>query len=221
MQVPEPVANPVPVGGQPPQERPARLRRHRPPRNHNQELEDRQLQERRDEELARRLQNATLDDDDDYQGDIGNMHGVGNAANHFMNQDYVRAAHNILTGAYDQATAAADYVMGVRGPRGGPDQARMSGRYPMPEPPPLLRRHSAMARDHNQAFRPAERVIPRRTRTDYEGEAAVHVPGRRESNGDARPSVLAGLSGRSGNRVSAWRSHIELGATPEEGMLSI
>ncbi|TVY67387.1 hypothetical protein LSUE1_G009228 [Lachnellula suecica] len=59
-----------------------------------------------------------MDEDDDYQGGIGDIHGIGTGADHFMNQDYIRAAHSILTGTYDQATAAANYVMG-----GGPSTA--------------------------------------------------------------------------------------------------
>jgi hypothetical protein len=72
--------------------------------------------------------------------------------------------------------------------------------------------------------RASERVVPRRSRTDYDSEAAVHAPaGRAErsnSRREPRPSVLAGLGGR-GNRVSAWRSHVEPGVTPEEGVFSI
>ena len=76
--------------------------------------------------------------------------------------------------------------------------------------------------------RPAERVLPRRSRTDYAAEAAVHAPvgrtpERANSRREQRPSVLAGLGGtsRGGNRVDAWRTHIELGVVPDEGVLSI
>lgn len=208
----------------PPQEQPARLRRPRPPNNYHQEINERRRQERMDEELARRLQRAAINDpDDDYQGGIGDIHGVGNGAGHFMNQDYVRAAHNILTGTFDQASAAANYVMGVREARGGPPiERRMSGRYPAPPPPPALRRHSVREQGYNAATRPSERVVPRRTRTDYESEAAVHAPRARDNSVDgARTSVLAGLGGRGSNRVNAWRTHVEPGVTPAEGLLSI
>lgn len=223
-----------------PAERPRRLRRPRPPGTYDEEITERQRQERRDEALARRLQRVALaNEDDDYQGGIGNIHGIGNGAGHFMNQDYVRAAHNILTGNFDQATAAANYVMGVanaRGPPGlEPGPRRMADRYPAPPPPPpMLRRHTVREQAYNDAQpRASERVVPRRTRTDYESEAAVHAPPgrapqvpppprapREEPRGGPRPSILAGLGGR-GNRVSAWRSHVEPGVTPEEGVLSM
>jgi hypothetical protein len=155
-----------------------------------------------------------------------------------MNQDYVRAAHNILTGNFDQAAAAANYVLGVANARGVPNPLdpgprRMAERYPAQPraarssspPPPMLRRHSMREQVYNiNQPRASERVVPRRSRTDYDSEAAVHAPaGRAErsnSRREPRPSVLAGLGGR-GNRVSAWRSHVEPGVTPEEGVFSI
>jgi hypothetical protein len=159
-----------------------------------------------------------------------------------MNQDYIRAAHNILTGTYDQATVAANYVMGLAQARGGPPTPqRMGDRYPVPmnrqrgpppppPPPPILRRHTMREQAYNaQAARPSERVVPRRVRTDYASEAAIHapvgrVPPRPVVNQDGpRPSVLAGLGGRGrgSNRVSAWRTHVEPGVAPAEGVLSM
>ncbi|PVH78496.1 hypothetical protein DL98DRAFT_246512 [Cadophora sp. DSE1049] len=277
MQIPREM--PIPLDGNlPPNldgDRPRRIRRPRPA-TYNEELTERQRQERRDEALARRMQRATLNNepdiniDDDYQGGIGDIHGVGNGAAHFMNQDYVRAAHNILTGNFDQANAAANYVMGVANARA--PRRNMNERYPVPgpvpggggsgggrarpppPPPPVLRRHTMREQAYNDALprsRAAERIVPRRSRTDYEAEAAVHAPlgrsplrpgqappqpaprvervGRGAGSGDRerergarepRPSVLAGLGGR-GNRVSAWRSHVEPGVEPEEGVLSM
>lgn len=215
--------------------RPPRLRRPRPD-NYNDEINQRRRQERADEEMARRLQEVALDSDDDYQGGIGDIHGIGNGAGHFMNQNYVRAAHDILTGTYDQANAAANYVMGVRQARGA--------RPPPPPPPPLgvpgpgrnvpvppvLRRHTMREQAYNaaQGTRASERVVPRRTRTDYAAEAAVHAPlGRAYERASPtrevpRPAVLAGLGGpgRGSNRVNAWRTHVEPGV-PADGILSI
>jgi hypothetical protein len=213
-----------------PERPPRRLRRPRP-NTYDDEMNDRRRQERTDEHIARRLQRtAIVDNDDDYQGGIGDVHGVGNGADHFMNQDYIRAAHNILTGTFDQATVAANYVMGLREARGAPPRRpRMVERFPaprQPSPPPLLRRHTMREAAYNNAegTRPAERVVPRRSRTDYAAEAAVHAPLRRSSRRDRpepTPAVLAGLTGRvRGNRVNLWRSHIEVGVVPEEGMLS-
>jgi hypothetical protein len=224
-----------PRQNEPLEERPRRLRRPRP-NTYDEELNERRRQERMDAEIARRLQRVGINDDaSDYQGGIGDIHGIGNGAGHFMNQDYVRAAQDILTGNFNQATAAANYAMGVANARGAPqpDQGtRIAERYPMPPrvarpaspPPPMLRRHSMREQVYNAQTRPAERVVPRRTRTDYEAEAAVHAPPgrsaeRANSRREPRPSVLAGLGGR-GNRVSAWRSHVEPGVTPEEGVFS-
>lgn len=231
MQVPE---------GADQEQRPHRVRRPRP-NNYNDEINQRRRQERADEELARRLQRATMvdddDDDGDYQGGIGDIHGLGNGAGHFMNQDYIRAAHNILTGTYDQATVAANYVMGLAQARGAPPppgQRRAGQPYPVaqppPRPPPVLRRHTIREQAYNsQAIRPSDRVVPRRTRTDYASEAAVHNPAGRNTqeshspHEELRPAVLAGLggSGRGSSRVNAWRSHIEAGVTPTEGVLSM
>lgn len=199
------------------QEVPQRLRRQ--PANYNDEIEQRRRQEIEDERLARRLQEGV----DDYQGGIGDLHGIGNGAGHFMNDNYIRAAQNILTGNFDHATAAANYVMGVR-------HARGVARPPPPIPPaPPLRRHTLREQQYNsaQSTRPSERVVPRRTRTDYASEAAVHAPlgiapQRVASAREApRPAVLAGLggSGRGSNRVDAWRTHVEPGA-PADGILS-
>ena len=223
----------------------ARPERNRPRRRtYNEEINDRRRQERVDEEMARRLQALAVDgEDDDYQGGIGDVHGVGNNADHFMNQDYIRAAHNILTGNYDQATAAANYVMGVAQARGVPRPAapgrRISGHFPATPgvgaaeplpPPPILRRHTAREEAYNSArtTRPSERVVPRRSRTDYASEAAVHAPPGRTPQRSAssrapRSSELAGLrgSGRGSGRVNAWRTHVEPGVTPEEGVLSV
>jgi hypothetical protein len=219
------------------QDRPRRLRRARPPTYHD-EVDMRRRQERADEELARRLQRMAFDgeDEEDYQGGIGDVHGIGNGAGHFMNQDYIRAAHNILTGNFDQATAAANYVMGVANARGVPPPPaprRMAERYPPrvgrpPSPPPMLRRHTMREQVYNSQARPAERVVPRRTRTDYASEAAVHAPVTRAPEPpraprpEPTPAVLAGLKGkgRETNRVSAWRNHIQPGE-PEEGVISV
>lgn len=212
-------------------------RRQRPPNNYYDEMNQRRRQERADEILARRLQGVGIDDSgDDYQGGIGDIYGVGNAAGHFMNDDYIRTAHNILTGNYEHANAAANYVMGVRAARGvaRPPLAgtrpnilppnRPPGLLRVPPPPapqPPLRRHTMREVAYNSAptTPPAERVIPRRTRTDYASEAAVHAP--LGELPETSPAILAGLGGnRRGNRVGAWLTHVAPGQ-PEEGVLSM
>lgn len=237
MQVPEDAE-----GGPDWQDRPRRLRRPRPP-NYHDEVNERRRQEREDEELARRLQRMAMDgeDEEDYQGGIGDIHGIGNGAGHFMNENFIRSqARNILTGNFDQATAAANYVMGVANARGippppPPGPRRMAERYPVPgragrppSPPPMLRRHTMREQVYNARAPPAERVVPRRTRTDYQSEAAVHAPVARApapppaSGPEPTPGVLAGLKGarRGTNRVSAWRTHVYPNVEPEEGVIS-
>lgn len=221
-------------------DRPRRPRRARPPNYYDEEVNERRHQERTDEELARRLQRMAFEgeDEEDYQGGIDDILGIGNGAGHFMNQGYIRAAHNILTGNFDDATATANYVMGVANARGippPPGPRRMADRYPAPpragrppSPPPMLRHHTMREHVYNSAqTQPAERIVPRRTRTDYESEAAVHAPlGRApqppQPRSEPTPAVLAGLrsTGRASSRVSAWRNHVRPGVTPE-GVISI
>ena len=70
MQIPMPAEQPVQRGN--------RLRRPRP-NNYHDEMNQRRRQERADEELARRLQRVAMEaDDDDYQGGVGDIHGIGN-----------------------------------------------------------------------------------------------------------------------------------------------
>jgi hypothetical protein len=193
---------------------------------HPVEMHGPRRQQRAEEEVLRRLERATLEEaaDDDYQGGIGDVHGIGNGAGHFMNENYVRATDNNLAGNVHHATAAANYVMGVARARNPPISAgsqRRKAHRPVP-----LRRHTMREHAYNTApsTRPSERVVPRRTRTDYESEAAVHAPAERapqrsastvQRNGPSR-SVLAGLggAGRGSHRVSAWRRHVEPGIEP-------
>ncbi|TAQ86368.1 hypothetical protein B7494_g5330 [Chlorociboria aeruginascens] len=215
--------------------RPFHLRRPRPNTYHD-EMDQRRRQERQDEELARRLQTVNIRDND-YQGGIGDIHGIGNNAGHFMNEDYIRAAAPIIAGRFNPAIAAANHVMGINRERGVPPQPpapRMAERYPtglpVERPParssqqPLARRHTVRDQDYTRTLA-EEIILPRRAQTDYETQAAIHRPlGRTPSTSvpsrSPRPSILAGLGGgRGNNRVNAWRSHVELGVTPEEGVL--
>lgn len=224
-----------------------RVRRARPV-NYNDEMDIRRRQERTDEDLARRLQATGLGGEADFNGGIGEIHGIGNNAGNVMNQEYVRAARNILTGTFDQATAAANYVMGVAqarrpthtqnngwpglgnhfpAPAPAPHPAPMA--RPAPAAPPILRRHTIRSANYNAAptTRLAERIVPRRSRTDYESEAAVHAPLETSASSstreEPRTSVLAGLrdARRGGNRVSAWRAHVEAGLAPPDEVLPV
>lgn len=189
-------------------------RRARGPQNYDDEMRLRRRQERVDEILARRLQRLALESEDDYQGGIGDIHGIGNAAGHFMNEDFIRVAQNVLTGHLN--AAARDRIPAVDPIRG---EARPA--------PPIVRRHTlreAPITDPRPG-RSAERIIPRRTRTDYATEAAIHaplsrlVPQRTTSSSSSSSkrrsksppsSVLAGLNSRSDRgRVDMWRTHVE------------
>ncbi|KAL9096721.1 MAG: hypothetical protein Q9165_001209 [Trypethelium subeluteriae] len=89
-----------------------------PALNYQQEMDRRRVQERTDEQLARRLQVLGFADDDEvdvYGGGqgAGREWGIGNAGAHFMNENYVRNAADLITAPYGQAR-----VRGVDGGRG-------------------------------------------------------------------------------------------------------
>ncbi|KAK4570187.1 hypothetical protein LTR86_002267 [Recurvomyces mirabilis] len=77
-------------------------------RTYRQELNDRQRQEQQDEDLARRLQLATLlgnnhDDTNPRQRQRDETFGLGNAAGHFMNDDFVQNATNVIMDTFGDA----------------------------------------------------------------------------------------------------------------------
>lgn len=199
-------------------------RRPPPPRAYDEEMQARRYQEERDEELARRLQGlgiglgwAALRDAGPARRGSGDadafvdIHGVGNAAPHHMNENYVREVPAMPTGPYVGGSTTADYAANMR----------------------ARRRHTHIPVQ--------ERVIRARTRRDYATEVVVLAPEpptasrRRGLSGAATPSdadsgvgnaatrssVLAGLEklGRNGGggkrRVDAWRNHVE-GGLPAE-----
>jgi hypothetical protein len=187
------------------------------PRN-QEEIEARQqLQEAADEEFARRLQRMNLNivEEDDFNGNIGDIHGIGNGNGHHMNETYQRPAPNAL-----------NIPLVNIPPRFGQD---VNGAIQAPHPGPNLRPQDRRAEQYNAAptTRPEERVIPRRTNRDYVSEAARHAPAaaaiamRRARAAEQivpaaapRPSVLAGLGrggGRGSARVGLWRRHVEPG----------
>lgn len=75
------------------------------PVRYQEELERRRDQEHRDEILARRMEVLGVEAVD--HGFIG----VGNAANHHMNDDFVQQVRNILTGDFRQAGLAAERLV--------------------------------------------------------------------------------------------------------------
>jgi len=180
----------------------------RPPRGYRDELDARRRQEILDEELARRIQVLGIDDDDDYNDRNGNVE-QGN----FINENF---------------RGPANYLVGT-------NRARARG---IP-PPPLANQSAQLRRRAEQqnaipAHRHAETPILRRSRIDYAGDAApVTVVGTRRRarpprpapapTAEPTPSVLAGLggAGRGSGRVGAWRTHVEPGVVPAEGVLSM
>ena len=180
-------------------------------RGYQAELDARREQERRDEQLARRLQTLGLDPpgieiyqvrDDDHSS---NNHGfgVGNAAGHHMNTHFLPAQA--------MTTPSIPYNNARQAQPGYPS-------VPPLQPQPLLRQHSQASRAYNNyhGTRPAERVVPRRSTTSYEHEAAVHVPLRSATVGLAREepsgSTLAGLTrGTAEGRVDEWRRWVDVG----------
>lgn len=203
----------------------------RPPDFFNQ-IYRRRRQERAEEELRLRIESVTLEEtgfDEDYRGGIGDIHGIGNGAGHFMNEHYLREMDN--NPAENMAAAAANHALGAARVRdavvSAGDQRRKIHR------PGLLRRHTTREQAYNSAptTRPSERVVPRRVRNDYESEAAVHAPVGRTHQRSASTthslapsrSTLAGLggAGRGKNRVSSWRTHVFPGVEPAEGVLSM
>jgi hypothetical protein len=244
MRVPEPVQeprNPAPQPTRNPAPEPIRIRRRST--SYNEETNDRRRQGRRDAEAAQRMQNLDIDDEEVNPGGVGDIHAVGNASGHFMNQDYIRGASNILTQPFSLGLAAANFVIGGgrARPSGEGPAAGMAERYPTvpqaaganssasrgatQQAPPLARRHSSRepTGQAGRSRRASEILVPRRTRT-YEAEAAIHAPASRSSGsrsskgGPPSPSILAGLGAAdrgNGGRVNAWRTHVSPGAPPE------
>ncbi|KXS97586.1 hypothetical protein AC578_5759 [Pseudocercospora eumusae] len=134
MRVPEPI---LPVlervmgaAGMPLPPRPANARAPRQDRRerltYQDELDQRRRQERLDEDLARRLQLASLFDHDDEPPDRHRMAdvrvwGVEHEGGHFMNDNFVQNAANVVMSAF------GDAAMGRRG-------ERASGRRRRPRP---------------------------------------------------------------------------------------
>lgn len=107
------------------------------PQTYEEELLFRRLQEEQDEALARRMQNYRDPEDardDDFLDGFGEINGLGNAAGHFMNDNFRPRPRNIVvpqpppaphppmipvehTPIFDRPQAG-DYVQGVRRARG-------------------------------------------------------------------------------------------------------
>lgn len=218
--------------------RPRQLR----PRTYDDEMNERRRQERADGVLARRLQGLGIverDRDDDYNGGIGDIMGIGNGAGHFMNETFRRP---VLSGganytARDRRPAPSfgrDFLP-LRPPSPPRPRIRareMIERYPPPDPgprrreiieeiiiPPPSRDRGIRTRDSSAAPNPR---TPERPRSWAVRESDKEKTPSDRSRGS---SVLAGYntrgSGGGSGRVKAWMAHVEPGVTPDEGLLSM
>ena len=87
----------------------------RAPIRYQEEVDRRRQQERRDEALARRMQVLGVDDDpsDEHIGgdNPGQVFGIGNAGDHFLNHDFRQQGRNVPTGNFRQAARAAEALL--------------------------------------------------------------------------------------------------------------
>lgn len=217
------------------------------PRAYTEELSSRRHQERGDERLARRLSglpshNPSTEFGLDYQGGIGELETHGNGGDHFMNESYVRTAHNILGMGMEQANAAANYVLGVRSDRqGGAPRISTNDRYPtiglprvnlpQQEVPSPLQRQASVRRGGMGGEVPIRRISLRgRPKVERSPVGLPAMEGRStivvvdEEGESVRRSILAGLNARGSGgsgRVDAWRAHVGAGVIPKEGVFSV
>ena len=176
----------------------------RAPIRYQEEMDRRREQELRDEALARRLQVLGVDDAGDLAGQPNqmNVYGIGNAAGHFVNQDFRQQARELLSGNFRAAARAAEGLLnGTITGRENPLPPAPFEVPPMPQhdtppnqSPRLLRQHSSASRAYNTTptVRPSERVVPGRRTSDYAAEVAQHAPaGRMPSNPPPSPARRA------------------------------
>lgn len=139
------------------------------PQTYNEELRYRRLQEERDEAYARRLASRRDYDDEDFMGGFGGeINGLGNAAGHFLNDDFRPRARPVIIPpqppappplpipleppVFDRA-ATGNYIQGVNRARGIPranSLTRLADRFntdrpsPQHRPPPTLQTSQTM-----------------------------------------------------------------------------
>jgi len=150
------------------------------PARYQEELDRRRDQERRDEVLARRMEALGIDDD----GAQNWIFGLGNAAGHHMNQNFVQQAREALTANYQQAEQAARGLLnGIVMGR----ENRLPG-FPLPfdETPQPLRPHPQRPNGSDPAaLRPAplrRATVRRRTFLADAGPDSQQAMGRGNMN---------------------------------------
>lgn len=208
-----------------------------PALGYQEELDRRREQERRDENLARRIQVLGLDGAD--ENNFIFPPPPPPIPPHAVNQDFLRHATDMLSGTLNpvDVNAAANMLAGLNY-HPFPPVPPVNPRVPPPMPTnrqtastgPQLRVHSVASRQYNNhpTVRASERIVPRRVVTDYASEAQRHQPGYALSNRDlsegahvperdngglrrhgSSHSAMAGLTRGSGEgRVDEWRRHV-------------
>ena len=178
------------------------------------QLRQRAEMQRRDEELARRMQGLEVDGRNDLAADndrprtherrrrehhpnrdYGAVYGVGNAAGHFLNDDFVHRAADFLIAPADPATtAAADRLVAeIR------DQQR--GLVVAPDEDwGLPRRRRPRAGVAQMAAAAAE----------AQAEEAARAAAARREQPRVNTRRMAGLNRRTAEgRVEEWRQHVQ------------
>lgn len=185
----------------------------RMPGGYREEMDYRREQERIDQEMARLLDEQMgahrmgMDDFGRPYMDGGGLVGlvddgyaIGNAAGHFLNDNFVNPGANFPNGA--RRPDREDYADRL---------IAEAMNYELP----WLRGNNPASRqnDDNYAARPSERTVPRRMTHNYHDDAERHRPfaGRAHSDHDRRASLLAGITRDrgAGNRVDGWRRHVD------------
>lgn len=183
-----------------------------PALRYQEERDRRREQERRDENIARRMQVLGLDDVDDNNNNF--LFPPMPALPQLVNPNFVHRAAEMISGAAMHAIATAHTltnpappnIIPPPSPPPAPPAPRPLPNDPAPIPPPprqqpapALRHHSAASRQYNRQAqtRPSERVVPRRAVADYELEAQNHRPARERTNAPLGAS-LVGVVGTTG-----------------------
>ena len=159
-----------------------------------QEMDLRRAQERRDAALARRMQMLAFGDDEDGPEVV--HQGFGNAADHFMNDNFVRRARDILAGQVNVAQNEAAERLIAEHRRGHERHQAQQARHREPPPFPIFlnrptqqrpqanpqapvppRNPATPLRRANTTANANERVIPRRSpERNYQADAERYRP---------------------------------------------
>lgn len=163
------------------------------------DIAQRRAQEWLDEAFARHLvlgwDDAGNEENSHMEGGQEGVLNVGNAAGHFLNQDFVQRATHLLGRNFGHVNGPADHL--------GADQRRHAGTVAT-HVGRGQRLHTHLPVRVGQGA--AERLVPRRTPTDYSSEAARHRP----QDGRQRHVAMAGLTASThAGRINTWLHHVE------------